>query len=219
MAVLFLGEMLDGGERPDAERVVRARVEAPTEVDDIVLAFADGHRAFVSVKKSIDPGSKPWGDLWRSFAQQWSGDFTRGHDVLELAVGESLGVLHDTCGDRIANAQSRAEWWADLDKKQRAFFEAHVFPPPCGATAADPDEAWLLLQHLRVRVLPASDSHDFVLRRLPRSNDLPPSLFDHLQPLVLRCASVRASFEAQASRREPREKHGVRFRGPAAHTS
>ena len=61
IAALFLARMCDPGERPVTEQVVRVRVEAPTDVDDIVLHFADGHRCFIQAKCEFS-------EFWHAFS-------------------------------------------------------------------------------------------------------------------------------------------------------
>jgi hypothetical protein len=41
IAALFLGRMCDVARRPDQERVYSVRVEAPVDVDDVLVTFAD----------------------------------------------------------------------------------------------------------------------------------------------------------------------------------
>jgi hypothetical protein len=53
VAVLYLGRLLDVSNRPDIERVEQVRVEAPTDVDDTVVTFADRHRTYIQSKEHL----------------------------------------------------------------------------------------------------------------------------------------------------------------------
>jgi len=53
VAALFLGRMLDPQKRPDSDRVTGVRVEVPTDVDDTVVDFADGHCAYIQAKRAL----------------------------------------------------------------------------------------------------------------------------------------------------------------------
>ncbi|MCP3476516.1 hypothetical protein NLM33_40615 [Bradyrhizobium sp. CCGUVB1N3] len=44
VAARFLADLLDLGRLPPRERVIEVRVEAPADVDDIVVRYADNHR-------------------------------------------------------------------------------------------------------------------------------------------------------------------------------
>jgi hypothetical protein len=69
-AALALADLLDLDQRIARERAVEVRVEAPEDVDDIVIRFADGRREFQNVKLNIDVGSSAWSGIWRSLRAQ-----------------------------------------------------------------------------------------------------------------------------------------------------
>jgi len=96
VAALYLGRMLDAQIRPVWERVKSVRVEAPTEVDDIVVEFADGHRMYVQAKIDIRVGDDAWDTLWQHFTAQHVGcDFRAGIDRLHFRIGTSDSHLDD----------------------------------------------------------------------------------------------------------------------------
>ena len=119
---LFLGDMLDSEGKPPAETVVWVRGEAPTEVDDIVVGFADGHRAFVHCKENIEPSGTAWRGLWGDFDRQFSGsDFQPGQDRLVLYAGttsETLRQLREIC-ERSGGALTVEEWDRALSREQK----------------------------------------------------------------------------------------------------
>jgi len=47
-----------------AERVVEVRLEAPADVDDIVVRHAGGHRDWIQVTLDLEPRGKAWEKLW-----------------------------------------------------------------------------------------------------------------------------------------------------------
>lgn len=49
-AALNLADQLEPGAIPPRERVIEVRVEAPADVDDIVVRYADGHCQYLNVK-------------------------------------------------------------------------------------------------------------------------------------------------------------------------
>lgn len=52
-----LGYLLRWDVLNPAERVVETRLEAPADVDDIVVRHADGHRDWIQVKLDLEPRS------------------------------------------------------------------------------------------------------------------------------------------------------------------
>ncbi|WP_207093715.1 hypothetical protein [Novosphingobium sp. PY1] len=46
------------------------RLEAPTDVDDIVVRQANGHRDWIQVKLDLDPRGNSWEKPWTDLAQQ-----------------------------------------------------------------------------------------------------------------------------------------------------
>src|SRR5258708_8696260 len=70
VAALYLGRMLDLRRRSTQHRVLYVRVEAPEEVDDIVVRLGDGSRRFVQAKRTITTSSGAWHVLWATFFRQ-----------------------------------------------------------------------------------------------------------------------------------------------------
>ena len=86
IAALYLGRLLDPAARRKNEDVIEVRVEAPTEVDDIVVVFQDLHTAYIQAKENIEPRGEVWEKLWKHFESQLaSSNFNRGRDRLLAA--------------------------------------------------------------------------------------------------------------------------------------
>src|SRR3546814_38913 len=60
VAALCLGDLLRWDVVNPAERVVEVRLEAPADVDDIVVCHADGHRDWIQVKLDLEPRGNAW---------------------------------------------------------------------------------------------------------------------------------------------------------------
>src|SRR4051794_14818765 len=89
IAALFMGRMCDASPRPDQDRVYSVRVEAPGDVEDTVVTFADGHRGYIQAKESIRVGHDAWIKLWHDFDAQFRhADFRRCRDRLILSFGD-----------------------------------------------------------------------------------------------------------------------------------
>src|SRR2546423_15499779 len=95
VAALYLGRLCDVTPRVDSERVVKVRVEAPTDVDDIVVSFANGGSKYVQAKENIRDNEPAWATLWNDFEAQFnSSNFKRGKDRLLLHTGEPHNEHH-----------------------------------------------------------------------------------------------------------------------------
>ena len=75
--------MLDPRDRP-----VEVRVEAPEQVDDIVVRFADNHRVFIQAKEQVSAPGKKWSNLWADLESRRSYPAFEEQDRLILRLGE-----------------------------------------------------------------------------------------------------------------------------------
>ena len=151
IAALFLGRLCDAAQRPDRERVIGVRVEAPGHVDDIVVTFADDHREFIHVKESVRPGQDPWRKLWSDFDAQFRrADFRRGEDRLVLYVGEMREehrVLREVCL-RASGSASYGEWQDTQSEDQKALVSKIV--ALFTGSALDGPAVLAIFSHVRV---------------------------------------------------------------------
>src|SRR5438105_326614 len=89
VSALFLGRLCDPTPRPALHTLVEVRVEAPEDVDDTVVTFADGHKTYVHSKENIRETDAAWEKVWRDFENQFgTADFRQGIDRLLLHTGE-----------------------------------------------------------------------------------------------------------------------------------
>lgn len=91
IAALFLGQMLDPRSFVAFKKVVEVRVEAPEDVDDIVVTFANGGKRYIQAKESVSKANdyiSAWGKVWRDFEEQFNqATFKIGQDKLQLWSG------------------------------------------------------------------------------------------------------------------------------------
>jgi hypothetical protein len=115
VAALYLGRLCDATQRPDSQRVVRVRVEAPTAVDDTVVTFADGGVTYIQAKENVRDSEASWADLWSDFETQFRRpEFSRGRDRLLLHTGEphkEHHALRELC-DRTAGRDGQDDSFA-----------------------------------------------------------------------------------------------------------
>lgn len=90
VAALCLGDLLLWDVVNPAERVVEVGLEAPADVDDIVVRHADGHRNWIQVKLDLEPRCNAWEKLWTDLAQQRDHDLFGVEDRLVFVCGSVL---------------------------------------------------------------------------------------------------------------------------------
>jgi len=209
VAALYLARSLDTRTRPDADRVVHVRIEAPAKVDDTIIAFADGHRAYVQAKESLSRSDRAWQGLWRAFDAQFRDDaFRRGTDRLCLHVGSSyLGSSHHTllalqklC-ERAAHSADYQEWWTSrLTKAQQSLvsdIKPYLSPEMLNDVAL-----LTFFSHVDVEIRDLVQiERDMVPDWMPPSNKQPKELFRLLRDLVADKARRRGSHTPRTLRR------------------
>lgn len=191
VAALYLGRMLDPRERARRDQPVDVRVEAPKDVDDFVVRFADGSRRFFQVKLSLEAKGDVWEKLWLSFQNQLNVDFTPD-DRIELVLGEPSHLASHLAGitERLRDSDV-AEWLGRLSAAQRKVVDSiqTIF-------AGDAKEVWRVLERLDVCVWPAGDlERDLVPLWIPNSSVQQVSLFRTLSELAWEGGAVRARFD------------------------
>ena len=114
VAAMALAELLDFDPRSARERATEVRLEAPEDVDDIVIRFADEHRRFQNVKLSIRVGNSAWSGIWRSLSAQHGSPTFGSNDQLTLVVeekssdSEAVGALCERAASSIDDQELRA---------------------------------------------------------------------------------------------------------------
>lgn len=229
IAALYLGRLCDDAPRPDRGRVVGVRVEAPEQVDDTVVTFADDHRIFIQAKEHLDIGREVWRRLWPDFAAQFLGaSFRRGTDRLELHIGEPLKSHHDlqeACL-RAGTAADYAEWSGRMSQAQQAIVE-NIWRLVGPALATDADvtldeaaryrlvdvEVLALFSHIDVEFASLIQiERDQALLWMPASsNYLAHTLFRLLRDRVGGHARRRGSFDAIGLKGQLRSDDRVEF--------
>lgn len=212
VAALALADLLELAPIPPRERVVEVRVEAPSDVDDVVIRYADGHREFQNIKSDITPGSEPWNALWKSLCAQFSQPDFGADDQLMIVLGEltpNARVLRDIC-ERAVSAIDGEEWRSRLavaHEKLLAGIETLVSPSI---------SALELLRRTTVRVL-SEDQIDgeFARRRLGGKFALPAKLLSTLRDIAGGGARTRALFLAAPLRRRLMLEHDIELSEPA----
>lgn len=196
IAALYLGRLLDVSYRSDIERVERVRVEAPTEVDDTVVSFADGHQVYIQSKEYLKNNSDDWKTLWKHFDEQFrNNEFQRERDRLLLQIGFGLQEHYELQGicDRASNSPTAEEWQQRLSQKQIDILNKIIpYLNPTGLTSEYYRE---LLAHIDVEILPQDAIEQDRLRDwMPHTNRTQKELFRLLRDRIGGEARVKGVF-------------------------
>lgn len=206
VAALALADLLDLDQRIARERAVEVRLEAPEDVDDIVIRFADGHREFQNVKLSIDVGNSAWSGIWRSLSAQHQSTTFGNNDQLVLVIEERSNGSEAVAAlcERAASSIDEQELRVRLTRAQVSAFESIASILASGAAACE------LLSRTSVRHLPLAEiERELARRRLAGGQSPPPALLPILRDMAGGGARRRGLFQPAPLRRRLKLEHGL----------
>ncbi|HEX8492778.1 MAG TPA: hypothetical protein VF658_08060 [Pyrinomonadaceae bacterium] len=107
LTVLRLAQMLAGEDEayPSLGNIVAVRVEAPTEVDDIVVTYSGGSKEYIQAKISVAPNTPAWAALWQHIHSQYKQSVEAGRVQAEIIT---LAVRWSPQMNQLANLLERA---------------------------------------------------------------------------------------------------------------
>lgn len=212
VAALALAELLELDQRSARERVTEVRVEAPAHVDDLVLAFADGHHDYRSVKLNLRVGSEAWTALWKDLASQSEPPGFGPLDQLTIVVAErsaASDALSQLC-DRAASSIDAGEFSSRVSDSQRAALAS--IETIVGGRA----QAFELLRRTRLLHMPEEDiERELGRRRLTGGAATLPSLLPALRDMAGGASRRRGLFRSASLRRRLKLEHGLLLGEPA----
>ena len=200
VAALYLGRLLDTSYRPDTERVEQVRVEAPAEVDDTVVTFADAHLAYIQAKEHLRVNSDEWKTLWKHFDHQFrDNQFQRGRDRLLLWIGFGLQdhyELEAIC-ERAASSPTAEEWQRRLSQFQQGMIDK--ITPCLSPTSLTIEYNREFFAHIDINILPRiAIERDRLRDWIPHSNHTQKELFRLLRDHIGGEARVKGIFAAHS---------------------
>jgi hypothetical protein len=216
VAALYLGRMLDLRARSVPNRVLRVRVEAPQDVDDIVIDMGDGSHRFVQAKLTISASSDTWKGLWSAFWRQLQRSEVEPEDRLVLAVGDDSALARDlrACSERTAGTATDEEYRTRLTDSQQRVVNA-VMNALSGHSC---DFACIrrLFSRVDVEIWPdASIERDYAPLWMPGSSTAPERLLGLFRDMAGGASRVRGSFDPAGLRARLKDEHAVEIKEPA----
>ena len=212
VAALYLADLLELDPVPPRERVIEVRVEAPADVDDIVVRYADGHCQYLNIKTDITLGSEPWKALWKSLRMQFNRVDFGADDQLTIVL-EGLTPqaknLRDIC-QRAASSLDETAFRESLAEPHKKLFSG--IASFIGTTA----ELLEILRRTTVQIRSEDQiSTEFSRRRLGGKFVLPATLLTTLRDIAGGGARVRTLFRAAPLRRRLMLEHEINLLEPA----
>jgi len=194
IASLYLGRLIDPL-RTSSETIESVRVEAPEEVDDIVITYANGAKEFVQAKERLSSSSSEWNKLWVSFKNQADICQANGNSyslILTMSnTDQNIQSLKELC-ERAKGKENREEWIESLNTQHVKIVEKIKQPN----ILIDEDAIFNLLKYVEVKVIPLNDiENDYLPHWIPNSSVKKKILFSHLRDLVGGYARVRRVFK------------------------
>lgn len=211
VAALALADLLDFDPLPARERVVEVRVEAPADVDDIVIRYADDHHQYMNVKLNLTIRSSTWSQVWRSLSAQYAASNFDANDKLTIVIGEPSNdsqVLAELCA-RAASSLNEQELRSRLTRAQGSALESI-------SRIIESSEITLeLLRQTSVRHLREQEIHnELARRRLAGGQAPPPDLLSVLRDIAGGQARRRGLFRAAPLRRKLKLERGIDLAEP-----
>ena len=212
VAALALADLLELEPVLPHERVVEVRLEAPTDVDDVVVTYADGHREFQNIKTDVTSGSSAWCRLWVSLTDQFGAQNFGVEDQLIVVLSEMTPLartLRDLC-ERASTALDETEWLSRLKSDHRTLLNS------IESNVGSSKDVLELLRRTTVTVKSEDQIQDnFNRRRLGGKFSLPATMLTTLRDIAGGGARKRAVHTAAPLRRRLMREYGIELMEPA----
>lgn len=212
VAALALADLLDFDLKLPGERVMEVRLEAPEDIDDIVIRYADSHRDFQNVKLGLKVGDSAWPGIWRSLeAQMHSTEFLEV-DQLTIVVTERSNdsrAVSELCA-RAAQSVDLKELAGRLTSKQSSALAS------ISNILGSPAKAFELLRRTRLLHLSEADVEDALSRkRLAGATSPAPALLPILRDIAGGDSRRRGLFQPAPLRRRLNRDHNILLDEPS----
>lgn len=212
VAAGLLADLLDLRPLPPRERVVEVRLEAPADVDDIVVRYADGHREWIQAKTRVRISGDAWKGMWADLAAQFASPEFAGEDRLLLVLGDADDTARSVrdLAERALTAPDAREWAERLSAHNKKVLSA-IEPNLTGNV-----DALELLRRITVEILPLEEiERAFERRRLGTAFSLPARFLSVLRDIAGGGARRRALLLAVALRTKLANEFGIEVKEPA----
>lgn len=193
IAALYLGRLVDSS-RTSADTIESVRVEAPEEVDDIVVTYSNEKKEYIQAKERLNSSSDEWKKLWSSFKTQADICQSKGQSysfILAISnTNSTMQELKELC-ERAKGKENTQEWIDSLNTDQKKIVTKIMQPDILSSN----DDIYDLLKIVEVKVILSDDiEKDYCPLWIPNSNVERKVLFSLLRDMVGGHARIRRTF-------------------------
>ncbi|WP_083243633.1 NACHT domain-containing protein, partial [Paenibacillus nuruki] len=203
IAALTIGKMLNPILDSSSKRILEVRVEAPKEVDDMVVTHYDGSVHYTQAKEAIEKKSdvkSEWGKVWVAFELQYKkSEFQVGIDKLCLVTD----VMH-TFLEQTKTIASRANYFQSVDEWKNGLGVAytklltHIKQFLSEELRENEEELWRFFSSILIQKFSEVDIDLMLYTYMPDSNQTVELLFESLVGKVSREAKRRTSYTRES---------------------
>ncbi|MPT02461.1 MAG: NACHT domain-containing protein [Pseudomonas sp.] len=194
ITALYLGALLDT--RPPVNghsRVISVRVEAPEDIDDIVVNYANGSVLYIQVKEQLALQGEAWVKFWSS-AKKQSETCRTALDQFRLVLG-TFGAALENFRETLERAQGKeniGEWRNALNREHSKIADLIL-----NALSLPDDDAFLVIKRTRAEFMTLSSAETSGVRDwMPHASEKPSELYSRLRDCCGGAARVRHTFRA-----------------------
>jgi NACHT domain len=210
IAALYLGRLLDLRPVSTGQRIKSVRLEAPEQIDDIIIDYTNGSRLLIQAKESLSISSGPWRKFWADLNAQLRAPDSR-LDQYRLILGtfsDDVENLREAC-DRSQGKEHFAEWLAALNSGQKRLID-HV----AAALACPVEDVFSHIRRLTVEFLPRAHIESIGIRDwIPNSSTGQQTLFAILRDACGGGGRIRATFTASQLATRLFDSHKIQIFG------
>jgi hypothetical protein len=216
IAALHLGRLCDLRPRPARERIISVRIEAPHNVDDIVVTNADRTRDWIQAKENLRFSGPKWNKLWSDFESQRFGDNFLPDDRIRLLIGNNIGRMQalGNLSRRASGALDYREWYEALTKPNRELLKK--VRAALSDVHRDDDSLFSLFSKIDIEIVTLEQiERDELVRWIPDSDTEIKTLFRLLRDRCGGHARKRKEFHTASLLEELKIEDGVSIHEPA----
>lgn len=211
ITALYLGALLDI--RPPTNgmaRVISVRVEAPDDIDDTVVTYADGATLYIQAKEQFALKGEAWVKFWES-ARRQATKCRNDRDQFRLVLG-TLGLALERLRDTLERAQGKnnlEEWRNALNQSQSKIAQSIL-----SVLSMSDEGAFNVIKRTRAEFIILNSAETTGARDwMPYASEKPSALHSRLRDCCGGAARVRHTFRANDLSEELFRKFNIRIFG------
>lgn len=194
ISALYLGALLDL--RPPVNgdsRIISVRVEAPEDIDDMIVSYANGSMLYIQAKENLALQGEAWVKFWVS-AKKQAAKCRSDYDQFRLIIG-TLGTALENLRETLERAQGKDNFkeWRDALNQEHTKIALLIL----SALSLPDDDAFAVIKRTRVEFITLSNAETIGARDwMPHASEKSSALHSRLRDCCGGAARVRHTFRA-----------------------